>query len=145
MLPKMKLFLFPSRVRHPFFPDLAATRAAKARGRLTAVAGTFGELARAAAAGARPRRAVYLLTEADEFPGEGEREELWRLFQVPVFALLRDRGGRIVAWECEAQHGLHVDAGSGFQLGMREEDDCACGRPGARLMLGIALAADAAD
>jgi hypothetical protein len=141
----MMRFLFRKWVRHPFFPDLAAVPAAEARGRLTAVAGTPGELARAAAAGVRPRRAVFVLTRADEFVSEGLREELWEAFQVPVYVLLVDRGGRILAWECEAQNGLHVEAGSAVSVGMREERACACGRAGARVMLGSAAAANAAD
>jgi hypothetical protein len=80
----MKRFLFPNRVRHPFFPDLAAAPAAGAREREMAVAGTRGELARAAAAGVRPRRAVFVLAREDEFVSDGERDELWRAFQVPV-------------------------------------------------------------
>jgi hypothetical protein len=110
-----------------------------------AVAGTFGELARAAAAGVEARRAVFVLTRAGEFPSDGERDELWRLFQVPVLALLVDRGGHIVGWECEAQNGLHVAAASGLRTGLRQESACACGRPGARLMPAGVRAANAAD
>jgi len=138
-------FLFQNRIRHPFFPDLAATPAAEARGRSTAVAGTFAELARAAAAGVEARRAVFVLSRPDEFPGQGERDELWRRFQVPVFALVVDRAGRIVAWECEAQNGLHGEAGCEPPVGMRDESPCPCGRPGARVMLASSLATHAAD
>ena len=141
----MMRFLSRNRVRHPFFPNLAAAPAAEARRRSVAVAGTFGELTRAAAAGVRPRRAVFVLTGEQEFPGEGERDRLWNLFQVPVYALLVDRSGRIVAWECEAQAGLHVEAGSALRLGTREERACACGRPGPRVMLDRVAAASAAD
>jgi hypothetical protein len=137
----MKLLLFQSRIRHPFFPDLAATPAPKARGRSTALAGTFLELARAAAEGVEVRRAVYVLTRAHEFLSDGEHDELWRLFQVPIYALLVDRSGSIVGWECEAQNGLHVEKGRVFA----EEGPCACGRPGARLMPAGSVAAHAAD
>jgi len=138
-------FLFQQRIRHPFFPDLAATPAQGARGRPIAVAGTFAELARAAAAGVEARRAVFVLSRQEDFPGDGERDELWRLFQVPVFALLLDRTGAIVAWECEAQNGLHVEARGGVRLGTWEESPCPCGRPGARLMPASSLATHAAD
>ena len=57
---------------------------------------------------------------------DGERDELWRLFEVPVYAILM-KDGLVAAWECEAQNGLHI-AESG------EEGGCACGRPGAKLM-----------
>ena len=119
----MKSFLSRSKIRHPFFPDLAAVPAVDARRPSTAVAGTFGELARAAGRGVQARRAVYVLTSAAEFLSDGQRDELWRLFQVPVYALLVKHGGRVVAWECEAQNGLHVAEGG-------DESSCACGRPG---------------
>lgn len=128
-------FFFQNRIRHPFFPDLAATPAAKARGCSIAVAGTFAELARAATVGIEARRAVFVMSPPNEFPGMRERDELWRMFQVPVFALVVDGAGRIVAWECEAQNGLHVEAGGGIQGGMREESPCPCGRPGTRVKL----------
>jgi hypothetical protein len=121
----MSFLWFRRRIRHPFFPQMAADAAAHARGRCQALAGTFGELARAAARGAGARRAVYVLTGEGEALSDGQRDELWRLFQVPVYTLLRS-GGRVEAWECEAQNGLHV-AGGG------EEIACACGRRGAKI------------
>jgi hypothetical protein len=129
----MSFFFFRRTIRHPFFPGLAAEPAADARGRAQALAGTFDELARAAARGAEARRAVYALTTEDAPLSDGERDELWRLFQVPVYALLMERGGRVAGWECEAQNGLHIAQGEG-------ESACACGRPGARLTLAERLA-----
>jgi hypothetical protein len=69
---------------------------------------------------------------------DGERDELWRLFQVPIYALVRC-DDRVVAWECEAQNGLHtVTAGP--------DGACACGRPGAILFpVGKRARAHAAD
>jgi len=132
----MSLFPFRRRIRHPFFPDLAAEPASAARGRSKALAGTFAELAGAAARGVEARRAVFVLTRESEPLSAGERDELWRLFQVPVYALL-ECGGRIAAWECEAQNGLHVSDGGGVSA-------CACGRPGAVVANGksVAHAAD---
>jgi hypothetical protein len=120
--------LLRRRIRHPFFPDIAAEPAAQARGRSKALAGTFSQLARAAARGVEARRAVYALTSEGRPLSDGERDELWRLFQVPVYALRVTYGARVEAWECEAHNGLHV-AGGG------DETACACGRPGARLTL----------
>jgi hypothetical protein len=124
------------RVVHPLFAALPADSAASARGRSKALAGTFCELARAAARGVEARRAVYVLTPESQPLSDGERDELWRLFQVPVYALLK-RDDRVVAWECEAQNGLHVALGG-------PEMACACGRPGAVVMAaqGKAHAAD---
>ena len=120
----MSFFLFRRGIRHPFFPGVTADAAAGARGRSQALAGTFGELARAAARGARATRAVYVLTSE---LSDGEREALWRLFEVPVYAL-QQRDGCAEAWECEAQNGLHI-AGGG------DEITCACGRPGAKMAM----------
>ena len=122
------LSLFRPRIRHPLFPDLPAVPAAFAQGELTAIAGTTDELARAAFRGVHARRAVFVLTSPGRFLSDADRDELWRLFQVPVYALLVDEDGCVVAWECEAHDGLHVDdrAKSGA---------CACGRPGVKLML----------
>jgi hypothetical protein len=94
-----EFFLFPTE-NPTFFSDVKADPAAKARRRSKALAGTFGELARAAARGAEAARAVYLLTTEREPLSDGERDELWRVFQVPVYALLGP--GRVEARECEA-------------------------------------------
>ncbi|HEX3742614.1 MAG TPA: hypothetical protein VHW09_01735 [Bryobacteraceae bacterium] len=120
----MSFFLFGRGIRHPFFPGVTAEAAATARGRSQALAGTFGELARAAARGAKAARAVYVLTSE---LSDGEREALWRLFEVPVYAL-QQRDGHAEAWECEAQNGMHI-ADSG------DEVMCACGRPGAKIAM----------
>jgi hypothetical protein len=80
--------------------------------------------------------AVFVLTSEREPLSDGQRDELWRLFQVPVYALL-ERCGRMEGWECEAQSGLHFAQGSG-------EITCRCGRPGAKLTPAGSLA-DAAD
>ncbi len=125
--------ILAKRVRHPFFPDLAADPAASARGRSKALAGTFRELAAAAARGAEARRAVYALTTPAESLSDGQRHELWRLFQVPVYALMIGRDGSLLGWECEAQNGLHSADREG-------EGVCACGRAGAKAVHGHARA-----
>jgi len=127
-----------SRVRHPLYPDLAATPAVRSRGQCIALAGTFSELVEAATAGARPRRAVFVLTYANQpFLGDSQRDELWHTFQVPVFALLLDRNRRILGYECEVQHGLHLSASAPFaetHPGILKSSACDCGRPGQRLL-----------
>jgi hypothetical protein len=124
----MRFLPFRPRIRHPLFPELAAVRAADARGQSTSIAGTFSELTHAARQGVCVRRAVFVLTSADGFLSERDRDELWRLFQVPAYLLSLDSNGRAIAWECEAQNGLHIAAGT-------EKATCACGRPGAKLAL----------
>jgi hypothetical protein len=120
------LFFDRPRIRHPFFPKLAPARAVSARGRSAVLVGAYGELAGAAARGAQARRAVYVLTPEGEWLSDSERDELWRLFQVPIYVLMVKGGASVVAWECEAQNGMHFTEGG---------DTCACGRPGAKLML----------
>jgi len=122
----MSIFaLFHKRVRHPFFTSVAAKPASSAHGRASALAGTFDELEHARARGAEARRTVYVMTEEGEPLGDRERDLLWRLYGVPVYALAK-RGDSVVAWECEAQDGLHC-AGDGNAA-------CACGRPGPKVM-----------
>ena len=59
--------------------------------------------------GATAECAVFVLQYPDHpFLSRSDRDALWEKFQVPVFALLLDRQGRLTAWECEAQEGLHV-------------------------------------
>ena len=118
----MNFLPFRRRLRHPFFPHLPADPAASARGRSRALAGSFAELSGAAARGVRVSNAVYVTMAGVERLSDGERDELWRLFEVPVYAIVA-RGGRVEAWECEAQRGMHA-AGGGSGIA------CPCGRPG---------------
>jgi hypothetical protein len=70
---------------------------------------------------------------------EGERERFWRVFGVPIFEQIVDRDGQLMASECEAHNGLHVDSAEvelksfeseGYQL---DETACGCGRKSRRL------------
>ena len=56
---------------------------------------------------------------------EEQRDRLWTLYQVPVYAMLVDCDNRLVGFECEAQNGFHV-RGKVFS----ESPLCECGRPG---------------
>ena len=119
-------------IRHPFFPRIAPTPAARATGKRTALAGTFEELARAARRGVTVERAVFVLTHADDpFVADSERDRLWQMFGAPVFALLLDPDGRVLAFECEWQRGLHV-ASRVAPVGVLETSPCECGRLGFR-------------
>jgi hypothetical protein len=129
----MNLFSFSPRIVHPLFPKLVATPAARAGEWSTAIAGTFTELAHAAARAIRVRRAVYVLLREDEWLNDGQREALWQRYQVPVLALRVDRDKQVVAWECEAQNGLHHRDAS-------EDTTCVCGRSGTRIAVAKSLA-----
>ena len=122
--------------RHPLFPHLAPAPARQAQGVCSALAGTFAELTEAARAGIHVRRAVFALhSGAASFLSGAERDELWRLFEVPVFALLLDGAGRLVGYECEVQNGLHLRRAVEEDAGVVVSAICECGRPGNRLIL----------
>ena len=61
-----------------------------------------------------------------------ERDRLWQIFEVPVYGLLLDQKGKVLAYECEAQNGLHVAATAGEV----QYSPCDCGRPGSRIQKG---------
>src|ERR1700694_1013726 len=96
-------------LRHPLHPEWAATPARLAAGGCDVLSGSPSELLAAADFGATAKCAVFVLQYPDHpFLSRSDRDLLWEKFQVPVFALLLDRQGRLAAWECEAQEGLHV-------------------------------------
>jgi hypothetical protein len=43
------------------------------------------------------------------FLSEEARDLFWRVFQVPVFGQILSSGGEVLAWECEAHEGYHVN------------------------------------
>jgi hypothetical protein len=132
----MRLRLLRSPVRHPFYPGLPVTLAARCKGPCVGLSGTLHELTRAATAGARVRRMIFALHyPGSPFLSETERDQLWQTFQVPVFAVMLDRNGRLLAYECEAQSGLHVGPQAPWSARELESAPCECGRPGPRLVL----------
>lgn len=129
--------LFNRGIEHPFYPALKPVPAARAPGRCAALAGTCAELLQAAAAGVRVERAVFPLHRpARPFLLPEERDALWSLFQVPIYAMLLDSDGRVIGYECEAQEGFHLAPGyrGGFLFGTVETSLCECGRAGPRLL-----------
>ncbi len=115
-----------------------------AKDRCQILSGSFTELVRAAESGVRAERAVFAIQSSDRpFLTDFERDSLWERFQVPVVGLLLDRRGRLVAWECEAQDGMHVGGAWSEEAiwvqrllataGALESSQCECGRPGQRL------------
>jgi hypothetical protein len=98
-----------------------------------AISGTFEELVMAAEVGVRAESAVFPVLPATQWLSDFERDRLWHLFHVPVYAVQVDGEGGIEAFECEAQEGMHLAKGveRGQDMGL-----CNCGRTGARLMTG---------
>ena len=69
-----------------------------------------------------------LMTDAD-------RDYIWHTFRVPAFEYLLDGGGEIIARECEAHEGLHLDrAPESLGRATVTEQPCDCGQSGVRLM-----------
>ena len=93
---------------------------------------------------------------------QADRDLLWRAFEAPVYQQLRDWNGELLAWECEAHDGLHIETGAEARLRVDSGPDrellfrtaaggfgrdlatglaasiteatCPCGRGGARLI-----------
>jgi len=99
--------------------------------------------------------AVFVLTRCGLSPlSDVLRVSLWQAFGVPLFELFISSRGRLLASECEAHEGWHVEPGTKFSLvqakllldvplskgvetGLTAEFDqtpCPCGREGLRLM-----------
>ena len=105
----------------------------------------------APAAIAAPREQLLCLAAADQPPmlthsliafehrgdpllAMAEREELWRAFRVPVFEQIIEANGELLAAECEAHDGLHIEApGLSWDGDRLELSVCGCGRKTPRL------------
>ena len=125
----MKPGLRSRMVRHPLFPDLAPVSASEASGFSAAIVGTYEELLQAAAAGGRATRAIFPVQSSLEASlSELERDTLWELFEVPAFAIVLDANGCVLAFECEAQEGLHLNEGVSAPDAV-ETLPCECGSP----------------
>ena len=128
---------FRRRIRHPFYPALKPAPAEAAPSNSPALYGAFEDLSLASKMGMRVSRAVFPLRRpANPFLTESQRDALWDMFQVPVYALLLDARGLVVGWECETQEGIHLrdDYSAGLLFGNIVSTLCECGRPGPRLM-----------
>jgi hypothetical protein len=104
---------------------------------------------------AAPMRVLYQLKRADwrpEFPvvvlstcdgglvSPADREFIWNSLRVPLLEYLVDPDGRIVARECEAHDGLHIEASfEASAIGDVVRNTCGCGRDGARLRYSEAI------
>ncbi len=55
---------------------------------------------------------IVFRTLTEEPLAERDRELFWRAFQVPVFEQQLGYDGRVIAWECEAHDGLHIEPGN---------------------------------
>ena len=67
---------------------------------------------------------------------EEDRERFWRAFRVPVFEQIIAETGHLLAAECEAHDGLHIETpGLKPRAGeVLETTTCGCGRTTPRLV-----------
>jgi hypothetical protein len=101
-----------------------------------AMAGTYAQMC------ALDRQSVPSLTHALIVLGrpgadrltEENRDRLWRIFRVPVFEQIIGKSGELLAAECEAHDGLHVESS---RLPIEPENvdasPCPCGRKTPRI------------
>jgi hypothetical protein len=98
--------------------------------------------------------AVFVITDFRDAPlSDSERSRLWNAFSVPVYELALADDGSLLASECEAQEGWHVEPGVRFAqvneqlwyrrrgrntgtglVGEIQDELCPCGRPGQRIL-----------
>lgn len=99
--------------------------------------------------------AIFVLTQCGHNAlTDVQRVSLWQAFGVPLFELFLSSHGKLLASECEAHEGWHIEPGnqfslvqgklmleealqSGIQTGLTAEFDdtlCPCGREGRRLV-----------
>lgn len=104
---------------------------------------------------------VFVVTQLGDSPLTSRlRERIWRQFGVPVYEVYVDEEAHVLAFECEAQEGWHVQNGVRFSSACGElllergshmvrtglnwvtvESACECGREGLRLLTPDGLAA----
>ena len=83
----------------------------------------------------RLTHAVIALARAGEtLLTNAERDLLWRRFGVPVFEQIVGDSGEVLAAECEAHDGLHVDGSHEWTRYKVEPAACACGKSTPRLI-----------
>jgi hypothetical protein len=82
------------------------------------------------------RHAVIVLTrQGDSWLTEAGRERFWSAFRVPVFEQIIGNRGQLLATDCEAHGGLHIES-SKLSIDKKDLDTslCACGRKTPRLV-----------
>jgi hypothetical protein len=107
---ELETFLaFPER-----FHNAGAERAARLprwQGwRLESAVGTVEELLRMERPPRGARRMVVRTTLGELPLGDADRDRLWCAFGLPVYHQIRGFDGELLAWECEAHCGLHLNA-----------------------------------
>ena len=77
---------------------------------------------------------IVLARPGDPLLTRAQRERLWRAFGVPVFEQIVDQRGELLAAECEAHDGLHLELPQFPVKGWSvDSSPCGCGRKTPRL------------
>jgi hypothetical protein len=81
---------------------------------------------------------IVLARPGERLLNKAQRDKLWRVFRVPVFEQIVDERGTLLAAECEAHDGLHIQS-PGFVSREQPVDyaRCGCGRESPRLKLDV--------
>jgi len=79
-------------------------------GRPETLVGSFAALLRLTSAPPSIRRIVVSSRVTTGVLSEEQREALWQAFELPVFERLIGLDGELLAWECAAHAGLHLEA-----------------------------------
>jgi hypothetical protein len=89
---------------------------------------------------------IVLARPGEELLTGAQRDRLWKAFRVPVFQQVVTGSGVLLAAECEAHDGLHMESSRLVPIGMPlDRAPCGCGRTTPRLKFPVlrALAARA--
>jgi hypothetical protein len=77
---------------------------------------------------------IVLSDDETGLMSEYDRNYIWERFGMPVFEYLIETSGRIIARECEAHDGLHIEEDFSSDNLEITEEACPCGRPGQRII-----------
>ena len=109
-----------------------------------AIAGTLEQLEAVAATAITLSHAIVVIGKwEDARVTEADRERLWMRFRVPVFEQIVAGDGALLAAECEAHNGLHIEAevlrpdhwqGTALPHNEIDRSPCLCGRTAPRLI-----------
>jgi hypothetical protein len=121
----------PTRGAARFFEKLPAENARQA-----AIAATWTQFEQLMRARIPPptHAAIVLWRAGESLLTTEQRDRLWAAFRVPVFEQIIGDRGELLAAECEAHAGLHIEWPSFRPSGLRlEPAACPCGRKTPRL------------
>jgi hypothetical protein len=100
-----------------------------------AVAGSLLQLEGLARIASPTHAVIVLRKEWEPRLTDSRRDALWNAYRVPAFEQIISEDGTLLATECEAHDGLHIES-SRFNAAGRNirTDRCACGRFSPRLV-----------